>query len=67
MSGLRERVRAGETVRGAMVFEFFTPGMPRMLALAGAEYVVYDMEHAAASFETLKWQAAACVGTGVAP
>jgi 2-dehydro-3-deoxyglucarate aldolase/4-hydroxy-2-oxoheptanedioate aldolase len=67
MSGLRERVRAGETVRGAMIFEVFTAGLPRMLALSGAEYVVYDMEHAAASYETLKWQAAACVGTGVVP
>ena len=42
---LRQRVMAGETVPGAMVFEFFSPGMAQVLAHAGAEYVIYDMEH----------------------
>ena len=43
-----QRALAGETVLGAMVFEFFVPGMPQILSLAGAEYAIYDMEHARA-------------------
>ena len=51
MAHLRERVRAGEQVRGAMVFECFSPGVAQIMAHAGAEFVIYDMEHAGASHE----------------
>lgn len=64
---LRERVRAGGPVAGAMVFEFFTPGMPRLLSLAGAEFAIYDMEHGAAGLETLKTLAAASAGLPAVP
>ena len=64
---LRNRVLAGERVLGGMVFEFFSPGMAQIMATAGAEYVIYDMEHSGASIETLKWQAAACRGLGITP
>lgn len=64
---LRKRVLAGERVLGGMVFEFFSPGMAQIMATAGAEYVIYDMEHSGASIETLKWQASACRGLGVTP
>jgi 2-dehydro-3-deoxyglucarate aldolase/4-hydroxy-2-oxoheptanedioate aldolase len=57
----------GETVLGAMVFEFFTPGISQLLKLAGCEYVLYDMEHAGLSIEQLKVQCAHCRGLGVAP
>jgi 2-dehydro-3-deoxyglucarate aldolase/4-hydroxy-2-oxoheptanedioate aldolase len=58
---------SGETVLGAMVFEFFTPGIAQVMKLAGCEYVLYDMEHAGFSIEQLKTQCAHCRGTGVAP
>lgn len=64
---IRERVLAGETVMGAMVFECMVPAMPQLLALAGAEYCVYDMEHSGASVETIKAQAAFCRGLPVTP
>jgi 2-keto-3-deoxy-L-rhamnonate aldolase RhmA len=64
---LRQRAMGGETVRGAMVFEFFTPGISQILKLAGCEYVLYDMEHAGLSIEQLKVQCAHCRGSGVAP
>jgi 2-keto-3-deoxy-L-rhamnonate aldolase RhmA len=57
----------GETVLGSMVFEFFTPGISQILKLAGAEYVIFDMEHAGFSISELKQQVAACRGIGVAP
>ena len=64
---LRQRAMSGETVLGAMVFEFFTPGIAQVMKLAGCEYVLYDMEHAGFSIEQLKTQCAHCRGTGVAP
>ena len=39
---------------GAMVFEFFSPGMSAILANAGCRFVLYDMEHTGLGFETLE-------------
>ena len=64
---LRSKVRAGEQVSGAMVFEFFTPGIAQIMSHAGAEFIIYDMEHAGVSHETLKWQVSACRGLPVTP
>jgi 2-keto-3-deoxy-L-rhamnonate aldolase RhmA len=64
---LRQRVMAGEQVLGAMVFEFFTPGIAEILRRAGSEFVIYDMEHAGLGYESLKAQAAHCRGTGIVP
>ena len=66
-TSLRARAMAGDTVLGAMVFEFFTPGIAQLLALAGAEFVLYDMEHAGLGYETLKVQCAHCRGLAIAP
>lgn len=57
---LRQKVQSGQRCVGGMVFEVFTPGIAQIMAQAGCEYVIYDMEHAGASIETLKWQVAAC-------
>ena len=67
MSTIRERVMAGEQVLGAMVFEFFTPGIAQIMAHAGCEYLIYDMEHTGTGFETLKDQVSACRGLPVVP
>ena len=64
---LRQRVTSGETVLGSMVFEFFVPGVAQCLRHAGAEYVIYDMEHAGLGLETLKMLAASARGVGIAP
>ena len=64
---LRARAMAGEPVLGAMVFEFFAPGTAQVMKLAGAEFVLYDMEHTGVGLETIKEQVAYCRGLGVAP
>lgn len=64
---VRQRALSGETILGAMIFEFFVPGMPQMLRNAGAEYAIYDMENGGLGLETLKMLAAASRGTGVVP
>ena len=52
---------------GAAVFEFFAPGIAQLCKAAGAEFVLYDMEHTGAGIETIKAQCAHCRGLGVAP
>ena len=64
---LRARAMAGESVLGAMVFEFFTPGVAQCLKLAGCEYIIYDMEHTGLGYESLKTQVAHCRGIDVVP
>ena len=64
---VKQELAAGGTAFGSMIFEFFTPGMPRLLKNAGAEYAMYCMEHTGASYETLKPQFALCRALGVAP
>ena len=64
---VKARLAAGGRVCGAMVFEFFSPGLPQICRNAGAEFVLYDMEHTGLSFETLKTQVALCRGLSVVP
>lgn len=51
---VRERILAGEPVYGTMVFEFFTPGLPAILAAAGFDFVILDTEHSGVGIDTLK-------------
>ena len=39
---------------GHFVFEFVTPGIGHMLKNAGCDFVVFDMEHSAFGYETIK-------------
>ncbi len=64
---IRQRVMAGDVVNGVMVFEMFTPGVARIAQLAGAEYVLYDLEHTGLSIETLKMLVATCDAARIVP
>jgi 2-dehydro-3-deoxyglucarate aldolase/4-hydroxy-2-oxoheptanedioate aldolase len=66
-NAVKQSLAAGGRAFGSMVFEFFTPGMPRILKNAGAEFALYCMEHTSAGFETLKSQFALCRALGVVP
>ena len=66
-SPMRETLLSGGISIGPMVFEFFTPGIARICANAGAEFVMYCMEHTGAGFETLKPQFALCRALGIVP
>ena len=58
---------AGGCAFGAMIFEFFAPGIPQICRNAGADFVLYDMEHTGLGFETLKTQFALCRGLAIVP
>lgn len=66
-NAVKKSLAAGGRALGSMVFEFFTPGMPRLLANAGAEFALYCMEHTGTGFEILKPQFALCRALGVVP
>jgi len=67
LNTVKQKLAAGQAAFGSMVFEFFTPGIARLCANAGAEFVMYCMEHTGAGFETLKAQFALCRAIGVTP
>ena len=64
---IKHRLATGGSAIGAMVFEFYTPGMPQLCRNAGAQFVLFDMEHTGLGFETLKTQAALCRGLDLLP
>src|SRR5262245_47879326 len=64
---LRQRMVGGDPVNGVMVFEAFTPGVAKIAELAGAEFVLYDLEHTGLSLETLRGLVATCRGLRVTP
>ena len=51
---LKQKIIALTQMRGAMVFEFFSPGIPIILKNAGCEFVIFDMEHGGLSLEQFK-------------
>ena len=67
MPTLKQSLRQDGHAFGAMVMEFFTPGLPGILAAAGAQFGLFDMEHTGASLETMKMLVAGCRGLPVAP
>jgi len=64
---VKAKIAAGGRAFGAMIFELFSPGLPQICKNAGAEFILYDMEHTGLSFETLKIQFALCRGLGIVP
>ena len=51
---VKRTLKEGGTAIGTMVFEFSTPGIARLAAEAGAEFIMYDMEHTGWSIETIR-------------
>ena len=64
---VKAKIATGGRAFGAMMFEFFSPGVPQICRNAGAEFLLYDMEHTGLSFETLKMQFALCRGLDLVP
>jgi 2-dehydro-3-deoxyglucarate aldolase/4-hydroxy-2-oxoheptanedioate aldolase len=64
---VKPKLAQGGHAFGTMVFEFFTPGLAQICREAGAEFILYDMEHSAISVETMREQFSFCRGVGIAP
>ena len=64
---VRKTLLAGGSALGVMALEFFTPGLARVLAAGGAEFVILDTEHSGAGMDTLKSAIAFARGAGLVP
>ncbi len=64
---VRRRLQEGGVSFGTMVMEFGTTGVARLADNAGAEFVLFDMEHTAWSMETIRDLVATCGGTAAVP
>ena len=53
------KLESKELVTGIMIFEFFNPGLPKILKVGGADFVIYDTEHSGVGIDTIKMMIAA--------
>jgi 2-keto-3-deoxy-L-rhamnonate aldolase RhmA len=51
---VKSKIAAGGVSIGTMVFEFATTGIARLAAEAGAEFVIFDMEHSGFGIEAIR-------------
>ena len=51
---VKRTLQAGGVALGTMVFEFGTTGVARLAAAAGADFVIFDMEHTGWGMETVR-------------
>src|SRR3954451_2984318 len=64
---LRARLARDEAVFGPMIMEFAAPGLPQILAAAGADFVVYDQDAGCIDLATVKNQIALTRGLPIVP
>ena len=64
---VKDRLAAGGNSFGTMVFEFSTTGIARLAAAAGAEFVIFDMEHNGWTSETIRTLLASSGGADIVP
>lgn len=64
---VKRTLREGGASFGTTAFEFATTGLARLAAEAGAEFVIFDMEHTGWSMETIRMLMATSRGAGTVP
>lgn len=63
----KSKLQRGDQSYGLFAFEFFTPGLAQNAKVAGAEFILFDMEHSGAGIDVMKQQIAYSRGLEVAP
>ena len=64
---LKKQITDLDNIRGAMIFEFFSPGIPIILKNAGCQFIIFDMEHGGLSLEQFKTLAIISNAIGISP
>ncbi len=64
---LKKKIESRSKIRGAMIFEFFSPGIPHILKNSNCEFVIFDMEHGGLTFDKFKELAIICRGINLFP
>jgi len=67
MNPVKRKLKDGGVALGQMVLELFTPGIGPMLAAAGAEFVIFDMEHGRCDLSLAAEMIASCRGSAIVP
>jgi 2-keto-3-deoxy-L-rhamnonate aldolase RhmA len=62
---VKAKLAAGQTILGLMCFEFSSSGVARLAEAAGADFVMFDMEHTGWGLDTMRQLLAAARGTSV--
>ena len=52
--GLKNKFLNRKPIKGAMIFDFFSPGVPYVIKNSGCEFVIYDMEHGGLTLDKFK-------------
>ncbi|MCZ6681402.1 MAG: aldolase/citrate lyase family protein [Candidatus Poribacteria bacterium] len=66
-SKVKRALNQGGVSIGTMVFEFNTTGIARIAAEAGAEFIIFDMEHTGWSVETMRMLIATSRAADIVP
>ena len=64
---VKKKLHSGEFAIGTMAFEFNSSGLGRLAATAGAEFVIFDMEHTGWSIETIRLLVATTRSANIVP
>jgi 2-dehydro-3-deoxyglucarate aldolase/4-hydroxy-2-oxoheptanedioate aldolase len=64
---VKRALQAGGVSIGTMAFEFASTGVARLAANAGAEFVIFDMEHTGWTIETIRMLMATARSTDTVP
>jgi 2-dehydro-3-deoxyglucarate aldolase/4-hydroxy-2-oxoheptanedioate aldolase len=64
---VKQALQQGRAVMGVMCLEFCTPGIGRLSAEAGAQLIVYDMEHNGWELETIRMLMATTRAADIVP
>ena len=51
---LKKKFLNRKPIKGAMIFDFFSPGIPHVIKNSGCEFVIYDMEHGGLTLDKFK-------------
>ena len=64
---LKDKLANGKPVFGPYIHEFYTAGLSRIAAAAGADFLIFDCEHSGWSTESLRTQIGLARGAGLVP
>ena len=51
---LKKKFLNRDPIKGAMIFDFFSPGIPYVIKNSGCEFVIFDMEHGGITLDKFK-------------
>jgi len=63
----KAKLKRGEIAIGHFILEFATPGIGQMIANAGCDYVIFDMEHSSMTQEVIRQAILSAKAAGITP